>query len=334
MEDCRHGHDDGGTGGKENREGFDMMTVEQRVGGAGALALAVTVLPLYGAGYGAFLVGKALAAWLRKGRLRRRCEKARERREGRRIALREARKQERRGENWVALRHAKGAPSFASAVPSSAEDGTSVLKNVDFENTGERREESHVPTGEEVARQWDRTHDSPGEMVRFGLMLLEVEGATDSSVIMGENEDGERVIVGRNPGVRGWLAENCPHIGYKTAMRYKSLARKALQAGKGAELVARGESAAALQESLYAELGIVRCPRGKPRARRKAAARAVRRAGQGRRVGARRGRDALQSLVFAMRARMRDALGALSAQEARRLGAAFLSLAGELCGAS
>jgi len=175
-----------------------------------------------------------------------------------------------------------------------------------------------VVTGEEVARQWDRSHDSLGEMVRFGLMLLEVEEVVDSSIIMGEDADGVPVIVGRNPGVRGWLAEHCPHIGYKTAMRYKSLARKSLQSRKGEALIAKSESVHALQESLYVDLGIPHCCLEKPRAKRKSTLR----------------RTPYQALIFATRTRARDALGTLSVQEARQLGAAFLSLTDELCGVS
>jgi len=288
-----------------------MRAVEYRVQGAAAM-LFVACLPLFGVGNGVFFVGRVLAERVRKERQRRRCEKIREQRMRQRIALREARKNECRGERWIALRNAKGV--LASRIKST-EAGNNVLKNNVFENTDTRGD--GIPTGEEVARQWDRSHDSLGEMVRFGLMLLEIEAVVDSSVIMGEDAEGFPVIVGRNPGVRGWLAEHCPHIGYKTAMRYKALARKSLQSRKGEELVAKSETVYALQESLYADLKIPHCQLEAPRRKRKAAP-----------------RSPYQALIFTMRVRMRDALGALSVEDTRQLGEAFLSLAHELRRAS
>jgi len=136
------------------------------------------------------------------------------------------------------------------------------------------------------------------------------------------------VIVGRNPGVRGWLAEHCPHIGYKTAMRYKSLARKALQSAKGVKIVAKSETAHALQESLYADLGIPHCRLEKPRAKR-------RRGSRGRSPSMQEGgRSKCQTLIFATRVRAHDTLDTLSVQEAGRLGAAFFSLAEDIRGVS
>ena len=284
---------------------MSMKTVEYRMGAAVAM-LVVVCLPLFCVGYGAFFAGRILSTQLRKDRQRRRCEKIREQRMRQRIALREARKNERRG--GIKLTNTRN----------------SILKNNVYENTDTR--DCNIPTAEEVARQWDRTHDSIGEMIRFGLMMLEIEAVTDSSLIMGEDADGTPVIVGRNPGVRGWLTEHCPHIGYKTAMRYKSLARKSLQSRKGKELIAKSETLHALQESLYTDLGIPHCRLEKPRAKRKPALRAMRRP--------RSGHTPCQSLIFATRVRTHGVRGAFSAQEARRLGAAFLSLADEVCGAS
>ena len=298
---------------------MSMKTLEYRFGGAVAM-LFVACLPLFCVGYGAVFAGCVLSKHLRKERRRRQCEKIRNQRIMQRLALREARKNEQRGENWIALRNAKGA--LASRTPSK-DARINVLKNNVFENTDVR--DGGGVTAEEVAGQWDRTHDAIGEMVRFGLMLLEIEATVDSSVIMGEDAEGVPVIVGRNPGVRGWLAEHCPHIGYKTAMRYKSLARKALQSKKGVALVAKGETVHAVQESLYADLGIPHCRLEKPRAKRKTASRATRHPV--------RRRTPCQSLIFATRTRTHDTLGVSSVQEAQRLGAAFLSLAHEVCGA-
>ena len=137
---------------------MSMKTVEYRMQGAAAM-LFVVCLPLFGAGYGAVFVGRVIAGRLREERRHKRCEKIREQRMEQRIALREARKNERRGENWHALRNAKGTfpscikpaeahidtkPTGAHANAKSTEMRTdakandassSVLKNGVFENT-------------------------------------------------------------------------------------------------------------------------------------------------------------------------------------------------------
>ena len=46
------------------------------------------------------------------------------------------------------------------------------------------------------------------EKIRLGSMMLDIEAAVDSSLVRDSN--GE--IVGRNAGVRGWIAERCPAL--------------------------------------------------------------------------------------------------------------------------
>ena len=75
----------------------------------------------------------------------------------------------------------------------------------------------------DLYRQWDKVHDSLEEMIRFGEMMIELEDYVDNSFIFDHKGD----IVGRQPGIKGFLEEGCPHIGYKTAMRYRILAMKA-----------------------------------------------------------------------------------------------------------
>jgi hypothetical protein len=55
-------------------------------------------------------------------------------------------------------------------------------------------------------------------------MLCDLEAYCDNSLV--RNVDGE--IIGRNPGVKGWLRTNCPELlkHYKNAMRYKGIAEK------------------------------------------------------------------------------------------------------------
>ena len=60
--------------------------------------------------------------------------------------------------------------------------------------------------------------------LRLGAMLSDLETAVDQSYI--RDEDG--TIVGRQPGLKGWIAENCPGLlsHYKSLMAYKALADK------------------------------------------------------------------------------------------------------------
>ena len=204
------------------------------------------------------------------------------------------------------------------------------------------------PGVEAVCAQWDRSHDSLQEMINFGLLLHDVEPYVDNSpifkkdvhgrLVLAPGRDGvmRPVIVGREPGLKGWLAEHCPHIGYKTAMRYKSLAGKSLKSLKGKTLIAKCATLHALQESLYKDLDIVHFRLEKPRIKRE---RPVRHnlwyPGQG--------RNPYQSLIFAVRTQTRDALRAFHAsrvpipppsREAQRLAASFLALANEVRGSS
>jgi len=75
---------------------------------------------------------------------------------------------------------------------------------------------------ENLCEQWNKVNDSLEEMLKFGEMLIELENYVDNAFKF--NGD---VIVGRAPGMKGFLEEHCPHIGYKTAMYYRSLALKA-----------------------------------------------------------------------------------------------------------
>ena len=70
------------------------------------------------------------------------------------------------------------------------------------------------------------------EKIRLGSMLLDAEASVDSSLI--RDEGGE--IVGRKPGLRGWLADNCPTLlrHYGALLGYRRLAaelREAHEAG-------------------------------------------------------------------------------------------------------
>ena len=83
------------------------------------------------------------------------------------------------------------------------------------------------PTREALLDAWNHRMDSHEAAIRFGSLLEDLECYLDNS--LRRNEDG--VIVGRNPGVKGWLCDNLPEISekYTTAMRYKAAAKKLKQ---------------------------------------------------------------------------------------------------------
>ena len=85
-----------------------------------------------------------------------------------------------------------------------------------------------APTADELLAQWAKVKWDPKEMIRFGSMLCDLEAYVDNSLL--RNENGE--IVGRNPGIRGWLNANCQPLAahYKTVMGYKAMAEKFRQA--------------------------------------------------------------------------------------------------------
>ena len=84
------------------------------------------------------------------------------------------------------------------------------------------------PTPAAVSAQWRKSRDSLEETLRFGALLLDLEPSVDSSPVVRHNRAGTRkVIVARNPGIKGWLREHCPEVAYSTAMRHKQLAARA-----------------------------------------------------------------------------------------------------------
>ena len=89
-----------------------------------------------------------------------------------------------------------------------------------------RRSLNPIPTAEQIEMQWRVTRENrtPIEKARLGAMLAALEGTVDNALL----RDDFGNIIGRNPGLRGWLKEHCPHLSphYKTLMRYKALADK------------------------------------------------------------------------------------------------------------
>ena len=94
---------------------------------------------------------------------------------------------------------------------------------------------SECPKPGELLDQYAKARADAREALRFGSMLCDLEAYCDNSLV--RNVDGE--IVGRNPGVKGWIRMNCPDLlpHYKNAMRYKGIAEKFRQAAGGADPV-------------------------------------------------------------------------------------------------
>ena len=82
-----------------------------------------------------------------------------------------------------------------------------------------------APTPEALEEQFEKARGRGRieEKIRLGSMMLDLEASVDSSLIRGEG--GE--IVGRNPGLRGWIAMHCPALArrYATLLSYRRMAQ-------------------------------------------------------------------------------------------------------------
>ena len=74
---------------------------------------------------------------------------------------------------------------------------------------------------------WERVGESHEATLRFGSRLEDLECYVDNSLKF--NEEGD--IVGRSPGIKGWLHDNAPRLydRYTTVMRYKAMSKKLRQ---------------------------------------------------------------------------------------------------------
>ena len=80
------------------------------------------------------------------------------------------------------------------------------------------------PSPEQLLTAWEESRTSLAGKLRLGALLSEIEPHVDQSLI----RDEEGHIVGRRPGILGWLRWNCPGLvpHYKAIMAYKALADK------------------------------------------------------------------------------------------------------------
>jgi hypothetical protein len=91
----------------------------------------------------------------------------------------------------------------------------------------QRTTSNPCPTREEVLDAWVHAKDSREAMLRFGGILEDLECHVDNSLRFGAGGG----IVGRAPGIKGWLQTNIPilYSKYTTVMRYKAAAKKLRQ---------------------------------------------------------------------------------------------------------
>ena len=91
-----------------------------------------------------------------------------------------------------------------------------------------RRTTAPMPTRESLLEAWSERKNSREAMILLGGMMHDLECYVDNCLRFDEAGN----VVGRNGGIRGWLADNVPELmaKYKTLMRYKALAVRLRQA--------------------------------------------------------------------------------------------------------
>ena len=89
-----------------------------------------------------------------------------------------------------------------------------------------RRTENPCPTREDILDAWTHAREGREAMLRFGSLLEDLECYVDHELRIADGR-----IVGRAPGIKGWLRENVPALAlrYTTVMRYKAAAKKLRQ---------------------------------------------------------------------------------------------------------
>ena len=89
-----------------------------------------------------------------------------------------------------------------------------------------RKTENPCPTREAILDAWTHAREGREAMLRFGSLLEDLACYVDHGLRLA----GGR-IVGRAPGIKGWLRENVPALAlrYTTVMRYKAAAKKLRQ---------------------------------------------------------------------------------------------------------
>ena len=91
-----------------------------------------------------------------------------------------------------------------------------------------RRTTAPMPTPEDLRSAWNERKSSREAMILLGGMMHDLECYVDNCLKFDETGN----VIGRNGGIRGWIADNVPELlpKYKTLMRYKALAVRLRQA--------------------------------------------------------------------------------------------------------
>ena len=91
-----------------------------------------------------------------------------------------------------------------------------------------RRTTAPMPTPEVLLKAWNDRKSSRKAMILLGGIMHDLECYVDNCLRFDESGN----VVGRNGGIRGWIADNVPELlpKYKTLMRYKALAVRIRQA--------------------------------------------------------------------------------------------------------
>ena len=86
-----------------------------------------------------------------------------------------------------------------------------------------------VPTPEDIEDIWDIDPRTLSGRLRIGSRLADLEPTLDNRFVFKKTRNGARLIVARQPGLKGWMKKNVPAIKYSTAMHYKKLATRLRQ---------------------------------------------------------------------------------------------------------
>ena len=91
-----------------------------------------------------------------------------------------------------------------------------------------RRTTAPMPTPEVLLKAWNERKSSRKAMIILGGMMHDLECYVDNCLRFDESGN----VIGRNGGIRGWIADNVPELlpKYKALMRYKALAVRIRQA--------------------------------------------------------------------------------------------------------
>ena len=143
----------------------------------------------------------------------------------RRLARNERRRERRRAERGSAEPRRVRAP-----IPMDVGSQRTHRLTLERRKCLRRSTVAECPTPAELRAAWAFRHATPSGTLRLGGLLLDLECYVDSSLRTVMKESLPKII-GRRPGIRGWIRENCPELDakYKSLMRAKALAKSVRQ---------------------------------------------------------------------------------------------------------